>query len=64
MLRSTQLKTLFVVQSPTFNSRFFSAQTAKATSSNFKEEWNNAKPYESVPKLTKLQAIRSFLPGG
>lgn len=64
MLRTRELRILFRGQNPVTNIRVFSAQAAKVTNSNFQDEWNNAKSYESIPALTKLQAIRSFLPGG
>lgn len=44
--------------------RLASTQTAKASESKFQDEWDNAKPFESIPAMTKLQAIRNFLPGG
>lgn len=27
-------------------------------------EWNNAKPFEEIPSLSRLQVIRRFSPGG
>ena len=41
---------------------FYSTQAARKV--NFQEEWNNAKPYDDIPKLSKFQLIRGFLPGG
>ncbi|KAL7047149.1 hypothetical protein ACKWTF_002810 [Chironomus riparius] len=41
---------------------FYSTQAARKV--NFQDEWNNAKPYENIPKLSKFQLIRGFLPGG
>jgi hypothetical protein len=64
MLRSNLFKSFLEVQSPLQKLRVFSAEAAKATKPNFKEEWDSAKPYESIPAMTKLQAIRYFMPGG
>ena len=46
--------------------RVLSAQPARApaTDSKFQEDWNNAKSFESMPSLTRLEMFRSFLPGG
>jgi hypothetical protein len=62
MLRSRLFKAVFEAQSPLQNLRFFAAEASKAT--NFKEEWDNAKPYASIPSMSKLQALRYFTPGG
>lgn len=35
-----------------------------ATQSKFQEEWNGAKNYENIPAMSKMVAIRAFLPGG
>lgn len=46
--------------------RVFSAQ-AKLNSApevNFQDEWNSAKPYKSIPGVSKVGFIRRFLPGG
>lgn len=46
--------------------RVFSAQAnlKSAPEVNFQDEWNSAKPYESIPGVSKLGFIRRFLPGG
>jgi hypothetical protein len=50
-------------QNTTF--RLLSTQTqVKEKSISFQEEWNNAKKFEEIPKLTAFQFIRSVLPGG
>jgi hypothetical protein len=41
---------------------FYSVQAARKV--NFQEEWNNAKPYEEIPKLSIFQLVKGFLPGG
>lgn len=41
-----------------------STQTAAARDKNFEDEWNNAKPFESIPAMSKVEAVRAFLPGG
>jgi hypothetical protein len=64
MIRSRELKILFGGQNQASKFRVFSAQAVKATSSNFQKEWDDAKPYESIPAMTKLGAIRNFMPGG
>lgn len=43
--------------------RLYSGEAARKVT-NFQEEWNNAKPYDQVPKLTKFALIKGFLPGG
>lgn len=35
-----------------------------ADPSKFEVEWANAKPYNEIPTLSKLQLMRAFLPGG
>ena len=46
-------------------SRVFSAQPAVAKkSSKLKEGWAAAKPFDQVPKLSKFEMVRGFLPGG
>lgn len=66
MFRSRELKTLFggQIQNSVQKLRLFSAQAAKAASPNFKDEWNNAKPYGNIPSMSKLGAIKRFMPGG
>lgn len=46
--------------------RVLSTEPAAAPASElkFQDEWANAKPFESIPALTKFQVIRGFLPGG
>lgn len=39
-------------------------QTTKAPETKFQDEWDNAKPFESIPAMSTLQAIKNFLPGG
>jgi hypothetical protein len=38
--------------------------TRKGFFRKLSEEWKNAKPFETLPSMTKLQAIKSFIPGG
>lgn len=41
------------------------ALTANLTQSiDFEKEWSNARPFEEIPGLNKLGAIRAFLPAG
>ena len=45
--------------------RVFSAQPAVAEKhSKFDDEWAAAKPFSQVPRLTKFELVRAFLPGG
>lgn len=39
-------------------------QTATKQISSFEEEWKNAKPFESIPRMGKLALMKAFLPGG
>lgn len=66
MFRPADLKILVRGQSLITPIRVFSAQPAKAPSTElkFQDEWSNAKPFESIPTLSKLGTIRNFLPGG
>lgn len=43
--------------------RLYSVEAARKVS-NFQEEWDKARPYDQIPKLTKISLIRGFLPGG
>lgn len=43
--------------------RLYSVQTAPKLT-NFQDEWNKAKSYNEIPKLSKFGLIRGFLPGG
>lgn len=62
MFRPVELKIIFRCQG---HWRKLSTQAAtKPADSKFQEEWNSAKPYASIPAMTKLQALRAFLPGG
>jgi hypothetical protein len=62
MLRSKLFKAVLEAESSLQNQRFFASEASKTT--NFKEEWNNAKPYESIPSMTRFQGLRNFIPGG
>lgn len=62
MLR--QPKILLRGQSLCDSVRVFSAKPARAFDSSFETEWKNAKPYESIPGMKRLETIRRFLPGG
>lgn len=66
MIRSIKSKMMFRGQIFAMSMRFLSAQPAEApaTQSKIQQEWNNAKPFESMPSLTRLGMIRNFLPGG
>lgn len=64
MFRSILNKNVFQGQSVKSSIRVFSANAAAAHEVKFEDEWNSAKDYNSIPCMTKLQAIRSFLPGG
>lgn len=64
MFRLIDTKILARGQSLACSAMKFSTQTASAPDKNFQDEWANAKPFESIPAMTKLQAIRAFLPGG
>lgn len=66
MFRPAELKTLIRGQGLITSIRSLSAEAARApaTDSKFQDEWNNAKPFESIPALTVFGVIRSFLPGG
>ena len=44
--------------------RQFSAVAPKENVSKFEQEWANAKPYSEIPRLSKYQIIRRFMPGG
>ena len=46
--------------------RQFSAQpvAAKENLSKFEQEWANAKPFSEVPRISKFEIIKRFLPGG
>jgi hypothetical protein len=43
---------------------YAAAQAIAKQSVSFEDEWANAKPFESIPRLSKLQTIRAFMPGG
>jgi hypothetical protein len=43
---------------------YAATQPIENQSVRFEDEWANAKPFESIPRLSKLQAIRAFMPGG
>lgn len=67
MIRSLDLKAALKVQGLLKSFRLLSAQAATAAMTHevkFKDEWNNAKDYDSLPGMTKFEAIRAFLPGG
>lgn len=64
MFRSIETKLHFKGQSLITKCRLVATQTAKVSDIKFQDEWNGAKSFDSIPGMTKLQAIRSFLPGG
>lgn len=64
MFRSIESKLYSRGQRLTSQLRLLATQPAIATEIKFQDEWNNAKPFESIPGMTKLEAIRRFLPGG
>jgi hypothetical protein len=43
------------------HARYLSTQV---TCTHFSNEWKNAKPFESLPSMTKFQTVKSFMPGG
>jgi hypothetical protein len=38
--------------------------TRKSFYRKLSEEWKNAKPFETLPSMTRPQVIKSFIPGG
>lgn len=46
--------------------RQFAAQpvAAKENLSKFEQEWAKAKPFSEVPRISKFEIIKRFLPGG
>lgn len=64
MFRSIEIKTILKNQSLIKQLRSITTQPEKAPESKFQQEWDNAKPFENVPTMSMLQAIRNFLPGG
>jgi hypothetical protein len=65
MFRSAELKIISRGQNLIGPIRVFSAQPAqKAAGVKFQDEWDNAKPYESIPSMGKFGVIRSCMPGG
>ena len=64
MFRHNQFRSLLQIQSPLQKLRFFSSEAVKTTKSSFQEEWDGSKAYESIPTITKFQALRYFSPGG
>jgi hypothetical protein len=43
---------------------YAATQVITNQSVRFEDEWANAKPFESIPTLSKLQTVRAFMPGG
>lgn len=64
MFRSIEFRSLLKSQSLVKQLRSLTTQPEKAFDSKFQQEWDNAKPFESIPAMTKIQAIRNFMPGG
>jgi hypothetical protein len=65
MIRSIELKNIFRVQRSFTLCRSLSAEAKLATSdTNFQDEWNKAKPFDSIPTMNSFQLLRSFVPGG
>lgn len=57
-------KIVFRGQSLISSFRVFSAKAAAAREVKFEDEWRSAKEFSEIPYLTKLGAMRGFLPGG
>ena len=66
MIRSVDTKAFLVGKSLIKSVRVLSAQAAviKPADVKFKEEWNNAKDFASIPGMSKLTMMRAFMPGG
>lgn len=65
-MRSVEI-TKFVRGHSLINSvRVFSAQAKlnSAPEASFQDEWKSAKPYKSIPGVSRVGFIRRFLPGG
>jgi hypothetical protein len=63
MFRSLEVTRIFRVQS-SIAQAFRVLSTQPQTESKFQDEWNNAKPFESMPALSVFQLMRNFAPGG
>lgn len=65
MIRATlKIKTTFRSPSALVLRSFSVQPAALEAETNFQREWRLAQPYESIPRMSTLQAIRAFLPGG
>lgn len=70
MFRPSEMKMIFqgrcliAPMRPKFRELTAQAQTEIPVDTKFQEEWNNAKPYGSIPAPSRLQLMRNFLPGG
>lgn len=62
--RKSDIKCLFHFRKSLNLSRTLSAQTAVKSDDRKQHELIEAKPYESIPTLTRFETIRRFFPGG
>lgn len=45
------------------NSRCYGVEVAPSSKGR-DPEWDSAKPYEQIPRMTFFQALKNFVPGG